>query len=100
MPGSFGQDEAYNNCDVGNARQASSTLEQANTENTDAPITTKKKSGDFIKTLIVDQEEYDEYFTELFKSVVIGFLGFCTTCILIAFVVTMFCLKPNSNAAQ
>lgn len=97
---SFGQDEAYVNCDE-QRKMSTSNTETAfpNQDDSKEGEVSKKKSRDLLKTLIVDRE-YDEYFTELFKCVIIGFLGLCTTCILVAFVVTMFCLKQNSNGAS
>ncbi|ODM99769.1 hypothetical protein Ocin01_06917 [Orchesella cincta] len=95
--GTFGLDETYINCDAKtSASRTFSTTSQPEDDGQESPKKHDKKSGDLLKTFILDQD-YDEYYTELFKSVIIGFLGLCTTCILIAFVVTMFCLKNNGN---
>ncbi|CAL8127130.1 unnamed protein product [Orchesella dallaii] len=93
--GTFGVDETYMNCDKKtSASRTYSTTSQPENDGTNKKQ--DKKSGDLLKTFILDQD-YEDYYTELFKSVIIGFLGLCTTCILIAFVVTMFCLKNNGN---
>jgi len=40
-------------------------------------------------------DEREEHLANLFKSAIIGFVGLCTICILVAFVVAMFCLRNN-----
>lgn len=104
--GTFGLDETYVNCDSERKSRTSRIFSNTQGPSRDPDKNERHNSGeiqkkpvgegDLMKTLIVDQE-YDEYFTDLFKSVVIGFLGLCTTCILVAFVVTMFCFGRNQH---
>jgi hypothetical protein len=45
-------------------------------------------------------DEREEHLANLFKSAIIGFVGLCTICIVVAFVIAMFCLRNNENTPE
>lgn len=95
----FGQDESELNCPHIYHQQQSIILPDATVSSSQKENEAEKRGqnsnnhDDKIFKRFFDERE--EHLANLFKSAIIGFVGICTICILVAFVISIFCWKQK-----